>query len=317
MAGHLTATATGCSGILAVTVSDSHVAATSTAMVTCINSTLGVGSPITVHLGNGSTTDRVFSGYVKMVERKQAEAVYVITAANVMIRAVDYFIASSDPKKPYTAKRIKAEKLVKDIMGMAGLSVIASNTNFTFGINTEVKVNLTSSYDFCKFIANILAWHIWADNDGKVYFKDRKPYPTGGGSIATLDDSNIISINNAYSDRDLRNRVVVYGMNGVHAEAKAASPYLPSGFYKTVVVAAPTLIDSKTMAQRTANYNLAKLNRLTRSAQVTIIGNPKIECRKNVTVNKGDIGMTGQWYIYGMEHSWSNSGYTTSLELRY
>jgi energy-converting hydrogenase Eha subunit B len=114
----------------------------------------------------------------------------------------------------------------------------------------------------------------------------------------------------------LRNKVVVYGTEGVYAKAQASSPYLPGGFFKSVVFASPTLVANTAMAQSIANYNLAKLNRLTIGGSATIIGNHAISCRDCVNVNKSDIGMTGQFYVYGLEHSWSKDGFTTSLDLR-
>jgi hypothetical protein len=110
--------------------------------------------------------------------------------------------------------------------------------------------------------------------------------------------------------------VVVYGTEGVYAKAQASSPYLPGGFYKSVVFASPQLIQTTAMAQSVANYNLAKLNRLTIGGSASIVGDSSISCRDCVTVSKGDIGMTGQFYVYGLEHSWSKSGFTTNMELR-
>jgi hypothetical protein len=118
------------------------------------------------------------------------------------------------------------------------------------------------------------------------------------------------------SDRDLRNRVVVYGAEGIYAEAKEASPYLPNGFYKTVAVSAPTVIDTQQMAEDSAAYNLEKLNRLTLGGSLSVLGNPSINARDCITVSKADIGMTGLWYVYGCEHSWGKEGYLTNLELR-
>ncbi len=319
MADYLYASATSCSNILAINVSDSHTAPTGTATITCLNSSLDVGDSVTIRVGYNGDNAKVFFGYVKNVQRSQSPTQYEISCANAMVRAVDFFIASTNPDQPYTRSNIAAQTLVKELMAMAGLTNYTSgNPHFTFATDgSKVEVNLVSSYDFSKFIADILAWHIYADMNGKVHFINRPAFPQGGDpSVATLNNSNIVDVSHWRSDRDLRNRVVVYGSEGVYAEAKASSPYLPAGFYKSVVVAAPTLLTNHSLAQRTANFNLAKLNRLTIGGSVSIIGNPHIVARDCVTVSKADIGMTGKWYVFGCEHDWNKEGYKTNLELR-
>jgi hypothetical protein len=70
------------------------------------------------------------------------------------------------------------------------------------------------------------------------------------------------------------------------------------------------------MAEESAEYNLALLNRLTLGGTASIIGDSTIQARDCVTVNKSDIGMTGKWFVNGCEHSWSKDGYLTNLDLR-
>jgi hypothetical protein len=318
MSNMLAATVTGCSELLSVNVSDSHGAATSTATIRCLSCGLDVGDSISVSLGYSGNTEEVFTGYVKMVTRSQQPTVYEITAANVLVRAVDYFIASTNPDQPFSRSKISAEALIGELMAMAGITNYSGqSTGFTFATKGEpVEVNLTSVYDFSKFIADTLAWHLYADVGGTVRFEDRPPYPDGGGSVASLDGTNMLSASFYRSDRDLRNRVVVYGKTDVYAEAKASSPYLPSGFYKTVVIAAPQLISTNALASSIASYNLNKLNRLTIGGMVTAVGNPSINARSNVTVDRSAIGMSGTFYVYSCEHDWGQAGYTTIMELR-
>mgnify|MGYP006921340028 CR=1 FL=1 len=317
MADTLYGSVTGCSQLESITVTDSHTAPTATATIQCQVSSLDVGDSVNVNLGYTSGHNKVFSGYVKSVKRSEQPTRYEITCANAMIRAVDYFIASSNPSQPYSKENISAEDLVKGLMQMAGLSVSAESTNFTFATKGyPLEVNLTSVYDFCKFVAGALAWSLWANENGVVQFKPRPPYPDGDSSVATLDNTNLVDVSYSRSDRDLRNRIVVYGSEGVFAEAKESSPYLPAGFYKTSVLAAPTLIDSEAIAQQAADYNLSLFNRLTVGGSATIYGDSSISCRDCVEVNKSDIGMNGQFYVYGIEHTWGKEGYTTSMELR-
>jgi hypothetical protein len=318
-ATRLYASVTGTSDIESITVTDSHVAPTSTATITALDTSLGIGSSITVNLGFTGNHQRVFQGYVKNIEHRIAPEEYIITASNKMVRAMDYFLVSDNPKTPFTRNHIKAETLVKQLMAIAGLTNYSGqNSQFTFGINTNVTVNLTSIYDYCKFIADIIAFHLYADNDGKIHFLSRPPYPQGGDpSVATINESSIINNTYSESDRDLRNRVVVYGANGIYATAQASSPYLPGGFYKSIAVSAPGVIDTTSMAQKSANYNLALFNKLTIGGQATILGNPALEARQCITLSGNRISeLNRKWYIYGCEHSWSKSGYVTSLDLR-
>ena len=127
--------------------------------------------------------------------------------------------------------------------------------------------------------------------------------------------NGIVRIGHRRSDRDLRNRVVVYGTDGIYASAEEESPYLPAGFRKTVVVASPW-IDDQGMAQAACDYNLDKLNRLTEEITIEVVGNPDLHARKVVTVSESHTGISGDWYIYTCEHRWGEGGYTTNLELR-
>ena len=323
MANRLYYSATGCSNVASISVTDSHSAPTAQASIQCETmSGIDVGSAITIYLGYSdlATQNKVFSGYVKNVVKSQSPTIYEITCANAMVRAVDYFIASSDPDSPYSKKNITAEKVVEELMAMAGLTNYDGHTSyFTFATtaNGIIEVNLVSSYDYSKFIADLIAWHVYADIDGQVHFMKRDPFPqVGDVSALTLDNSNLTDVSYWRSDRDLRNRVVVYGAADVYATAQASSPYLPVGFYKSVAVGAPDVIDNQTMAQMSADYNLIKLNRLTIGGSATIIGDSSLKCRDCVTINKSDIGMTGLWYVYGLEHSFSKDGFKTSIDVR-
>ena len=319
MTNKLYASIAGCSEISAISVTDSHSSPTSTATIQCVTTTLDVGNAISIDLGYVSSHSNVFSGYVKSVQRTEAPDQYEITCAGAMIRAVDYFIASDNPEEPYRKTNITAEAVVGDLMAMAGLTNYDGATSyFTFATKGDgLEVNLVSAYDYSKFIADLIAWHVYADSTGKVWFKKRNPFPQDGDvSVATLDNSNLLNVSYWRSDRDIRNRVVVYGSEGVYATAQASSPYLPTGFYKSMAVGAPRVITTQETAQLSADYNLALLNRLTVGGSATIIGNSALACRSCVTVNKADIGMTGLFYIYGIEHSWNKEGYQVQLDFR-
>lgn len=316
----LDASVTNVSQLKSISVSTAHNTPSGQAVINAISHTLNIGDSIEVQLGYQGSLQKVFSGYVKQIELNVPDNTYIITANDVMVKAIDYFIASANPEAPFSRFNIDAEDLVQDLMELADLtSYTADTTNFTFAIYNPMEINLVSVYDICNTIADILAYNLWADANGQIHFEDRRPYPMGGdSSIGTIDDTNLYNIiQNTYrqSDRDLRNRVVVYGAPGIYAEDSSSSPYLPSGFYKTVVVASQW-IDSQTMANNSASYNLAKLNRLTEEVAVEVMGDPDYVARQVLTVDEDFTGVSGAWYIYSCEHRWSDAGYVTNMELR-
>jgi hypothetical protein len=317
MANKLYASVTNTSDIYQVRFTEAHNDSAPMCVIDAETSSLSIGDSVTADIGYVGDHAQVFSGYVKSITKNTPPTLKKITAYGEMIRAVDYFMASNDPYSPFSRSNIAAEDLVEDIMAEAGLTNYGYDaTSFTFGVQGPVEVNLTAAYDFCNMIANTLAWHLYADQNGKVWFVDRKPYVMGGDSpSATLTVSNIISASYLESERDLRNRIVVYGFEGIHATASASSPYLPSGFYKSVVASA-YWIDTQSMAQLAADHNLTLLNRLTKEGNMLIVGNADLQARDIVTVTEANTGMSGNWYIYGIEHMWSKNGFTTALTVR-
>lgn len=309
---------TGVARVLSVSVSTSHTAQSSIAIIEAIDTSLDIGDLITIDIGYVGDHGRIFKGYVKNIEYKEPTLTYTITASDVLVRAMDYFIAATDPNDPFTRQNISAEDLVGDILSLAGISdYVGSNSNFTLAISNPLEVNLTTAYDYCRFIADIIAFHLYADVNGTVRFLDRRFFPMDGDSpIGTVNKAISISAKYAESDRDLRNRVVVYGAGGIYAEAKEESPFLPDDFYKSVVVAAPQVFDTQDMADQAAEYNLDLLNRLTKSASIVIVGDHRYIARKTANFSFPEVGISGEWYIFSAEHSFNNSGYTVSLELR-
>ncbi len=319
MADILYASCTNTSNILSVSYSDSHVAATSTATVVAIGTTLDIGDSATVYIGYVGDNFKAITGYVKNIEYKEPEREYTISIANVLIRAIDFFIAAADPEHPFSRKNITAEDLIQDVLELSGLNSFSmASTSFTFAVNNPVEVNLTGAYDYAHFLANIIAFTLYADNNGVVRLINRRPYPVGGDTPDYLftDSTKFLEVSYERSDHDLRNKVIVYGSAGIHAEASASSPYLPSGFYRTVVVAAPGVIDSQSMAQKSCDYNLDLLNRLTEKVTITMIGETGIVPRKIATITESTLGISGDWYVFSVEHNWSKAGYTTSVECR-
>lgn len=330
---NLYGTATGCSDIISMEVEGSHSASTASAVVNCRSISTSIGSDITVNLGYTDEHQNVFSGYVKQIERKIPDNTYVITAKDRMQRAIDYFFASSNPDTPFSRSSILAENLVRDVLAEAGLtSFTADNTYFTMATGeVAAEVNLVSAYDYASGIADLMAFNLWCDINGTVHFENRKPYPMDGGSgqpgdttdetgagyaSYTFADTDILGIQYKEDERDLRNRIVVYGATGIYAEAHASSPYLPSGFYKSAVLSSH-LISTTAYAQDIADYNLDYLNKLTYEVQLETQGVPSINARNILRLNQSFItGINVNWYAYAVAHKWSQAGYINSIILR-
>jgi len=330
----LYADVTGVTKPLSINVSTSHGSSTASATIECVEFTGSINDEITIDLGYIDYHQQVFKGYIKQIDQKVKPNVYTITAQDILIRAADYFMVSDNPETPYTWSDISAEDLVADVLDMAGLSglIVPLPTNFTFGTKQDVEANLLSAYDFIKNIADILAWHLYADVNGDIYFLNRKPYPMLAGSIeqnqpgwtvdvpitTPLTVGLILDATFTRSERDLRNRVVVYGTGGIKAVAEEESCFLPTGFRKSAVFSGAELVDKQSIADDSAEYNLTLYHRLSKVGSLTVLGDPELIARKTVNLDALAINaeFTGEWYIFSAEHSWSNAGYTVGLDLR-
>jgi hypothetical protein len=260
-----------------------------------------------------------------------------------MVRAVDFFIVGDSAEDPFTFKNKSGEGLVQWVLGMAGLTSFHMDTTyFTFAVENEGEFNLVGAYDYASNIARTLAWNLWMSIDGVVQFANRKPYPMDGSlsqpgdppfgvndsSAVTLTDDDIFSIALNINEKDLRNKIVVYGEGDLSASASSSTSYnpltevdeqiLPSGYYKTSVLASP-IITSQSFAQDACDYNLSLYNRLGVEIQISIEGNPNLNCRECVTLNQNQLGNEVNnrlWYIYQIDHNWTNRGYITNMVLR-
>jgi hypothetical protein len=334
----------GITNPLNISISNAHGNATAMATIQCVNTTLDIGDPIVIDLGFTDDHGEVFNGHIKTKSRNIPEDSFTFTAQDKLVQAVDYFIVGPGPDEPYNfGKGIAAEDLVGEVLELAGLAIDHhDNTNFTFGVNNDVEVNLVSSYDYAKMIADIVTWSLWCDKAGEIYFQNRKPYIMTGDSgqigdttderlatpITTLDDYTILNAFHSRDEKELRNRVVVYGEGSIKADESRETSWdqsvppsggwiqvLPDDFYKSVI-ASYAFIGTQEIADRTAEYNLRLLNRITNKVSVSCIGNHIIEPRKIIALNEPYTGVTGNWYIFGANLNWSNAGFTAELDLR-
>ena len=318
MAKKAVATVSGTTNPRSISVSSSHGNATSVAIIKSPETSLSIGDQVAITMGYTGDLHTIFYGFVKRVERTYPDGEYVVTAQDVLVRAADYFIASTNPEHPLTYYRIDAEDLIGELLGLAQITnYVGDTTNFIYAWTIKAPINLVGCYDFCKQLSDMLAWHLYAKPNGQVRFLDRKPYVMGGDSASTtVTHPQILSISKTISDDDLRNRVVIYGADGIYAEAKQSSPYLPAGFYKTAVLST-YIIDRQDMAQLAANYNLNAWNRLRTSLNMSIEGDSSILARDVIHVTDSQyLGIDSDWYVFSSEHKFDVTGYTTNLELR-
>jgi hypothetical protein len=145
-----------------VNVTDNHDSPISTATIETTDTALTLGDAVSVDLGYSDDHEVVFQGYVKQIEEKfSPDHLFVITAYNTLIRAQDFFIASSNPDSALEYQNISAENLVGNLMALAGLtSYTYDATFFTFGINSAFEINLVAVLDYAKTIADLLTWTI-------------------------------------------------------------------------------------------------------------------------------------------------------------
>lgn len=316
----LYATATNTTGIISVEIDQDYGQPTANAVIECVSTTLSLGDSIEVDIGYVGNHAVVFRGYVLEITatRSGEKRGYSIRARDNLWRAMAMFIAAEDPLDTLEYNNIAAEDLVKAMLDLSGVSSYSLDSpGFTFAPEEPLEVQLTSAWDMISRVCWLIAWHCY-DDMGTVKFLDLKPYNVGAASIHTFqtgDSGDILSVEPLLISSDkIRNRVVVYGAEGVFASASAASPFLPANFYKTEVISAPDLIDNNAMAQDIADYNLDMLNRLEKGITARVVGVPTVNARDTVTFVEAETGASGDWFVYGCKHSLSDF-YSQALTL--
>lgn len=333
-------------GITSVNVTSGYNQSSAVATIICENTTLGLNDILTVDAGYTDDHSQIFYGRVKDITRNREEGNLTIVAKDMLVDATDYFIVADNPEDPFKRQNISAEDLIGDLLALAGITSYVPNVplSFTYGVSVPAEFNLLTVMDACNQVANVLAWHVYADVT-TVRFEDIRPYYRTGakkdidyGSSGALDDvishsfcsdgsivspantvkTTIKTIERTYSDEGLRNKVVVYGRDNLVKKAQIASPYLPVGFYKTAVIASP-LIDSDEMAQAAADYNLDLYNRLSESCTLGIMGDSSVKPRQFIEISDTFTGCTGAtpasraWFIQQISHQLSANGFETKI----
>ena len=294
------------------------------AVLNVSGTTLDLGDSIEIALGFTGSTLKVFTGYVTNIQKSTPSWEIVVTCEDVLTKALNYFIAADNPENPITYSNILSENYVQNVLALAEITNYEADVpgSFTWATDLPAEVNLTSSWQAANEMANMLAWHIHADRNGKVWFTDRAPYIMGGDSDDFQFDetagTEVLSLAYRKSIEETRNRVVVYGREGIFASASQSRGDIlySASYYKTAVIAHP-LIQTQALAQTTADYNLVMYNRLTEILQLEVEGNPSLEINKIAEVTGSTFSGIGtsDWFIYQCRHNFSPNGYTVDMTL--
>jgi hypothetical protein len=335
----LYASVTSCSGINSISINTSYSNSSGVAVVNCDVCALSLNNLVTIDLGYEDEHAVIFSGRVKDINRSRSDMNITLTIKDKLVDASDYFLVADNPEEPWSRQNMKAEDLVGDLLGEAGITNYVGDVplEFIYGVSVPATFNLMSVMDACTQISSILAWHIFCESD-VVYFMDIKPYYRSAadklleyGYSAPADvishrfcndttisgydvKATIKSLEHQASDENIRNKVTVYGRENLHVSASSPSPYLPDGFYKTAVIASP-LIDSTEMAESAARFNLGLYNRLTESCQLDVLGDPSIRARQFCEVSDTITSTSGYWFINACTHTIGADGYTVKMVL--
>lgn len=279
---------------------------------------LALGDKIEATIGFDGDNGKVFEGYIQSINSERLPGYHVIEAEDVLIKAAEHLIVSADLDNPFRRWNITAEDLVEDLLNEAGITNYTSGvTGFTLATGeVPVEFQLTFAWEAIQQVANIVAWHVYADQSGQVHFENIKPEPSGSpvASYTTGGAGNIIIARRSRSTDNLRNKVVVFGLPPITAEDSAVSPYLPAGFYKTAVVSS-ALIDTQSMADTTASYNLSKWNKLTEAISIEALGDYARHARQTVSVTESFTGASGDWFINDITHSFGEDTYVIRMNL--
>lgn len=270
-----------------------------------------LGDLISVQLGFDETGKGVvFKGYVQSINSEKLPGQYVVEANDILIKAVEHMIVSTDLEHPWKRVNITMEDLVHDLLDEAGITNYEGDVStFTLATgDTPVEFQFVFAMDAINTVAGIIAWHVYADQTGKVWFKDIKAAPSGApAAVYTVGAAgNLIMISRNTSTDNLRNKVIVFGEGEIRSEVSAASPYLPAGFHKTAVISS-VLINSQWMSDRSAQFNFDAWNKLTETISVEALGDWERHARETVTVTDTFTGTSGDWFVRDITHSFTNA----------
>ena len=289
------------------------------------DSGFSVNEVVSITMGVDDDTQVALSGgYIDTVTAERPPGLYHIEGRDKLKLALDYFIvAASLDEADFFNPRLdnsstSPSDIVSDLLALCGLTLGGSSGDGGWELGTEEEgtpFQLVSAWDAIQQVCSIGAWRVWCTADGTITFGPSGSVGAGAASFTTGDSGNIISVSYSKSVEDLRNKIVVIGAidpdNGnFTATASAASPYLPSGFYKTAVISTD-LIGDQDMATASAAANLARFNRLNERTTLTATGTG-IGLYGNASVAESFTSAPGGMVV-AVTHSIDSNGYRTEL----
>jgi hypothetical protein len=279
-----------------------------------------MGDLVTINLGYVSDHTNMFKGYVKKIERQRPENIIRITMNDLLIRAVDYFLAADDPQNPYQYNNITSLNLIKELLSLAGITNV-TNTEptpvFTWGTNADgARFNLQSVAEACQFVAGISGNTLYYEiSDDEVKFTNRKPYATDSDTpLATWTTGNnqqLTAITYEQSTDKTRNRVKVYGRGNITALAEASNPYL---VVDQTLVIGHEMLDTQDIADGTATVNLELLNHLGETYTLDLEGIVGLHARQIYLLDESFTGTSNRKvFVYQVSHSIDESGFISHV----
>ena len=312
----LYATVTGCTGLLSIQTEAGYSMISANAVVECTTSTLSMGDAISIDLGYDDDHSEIFSGFVKKINRITPDSIIQITANDVLVRAVDYFLAADDPESPLTFHSIDDRDLVNSLLGECGLSTVSGQPlpSFTFGTNEDgAKFNLQSIAEAIQFVCNVTGRLCWAVGSN-IYYDDRKPYKVAGDTITgtwtTGASGQIINISKESDNSKIRDRIICYGKTPIRASAEDASPYT---VVRQTAVIAHELIDLQSLADATCAVNLELLKGLPITWTLDLMGDSSILPRTLYHIDESFTLSNNDVFIYKVAQNFSSSGFLTNV----
>ncbi|MBI5305525.1 MAG: hypothetical protein HY868_25575 [Chloroflexi bacterium] len=276
--------------------------------------------PVEIYQGYNGFEERTFYGFIEDVEVARVPDTWELVCSDALMKARETWLDEVGVSFSMT----QAEDAVRQLLGMAGLSVNARASNFSIGDTHPSEFKLCSVLDAANQIAALIGWAIWATTDGTIIFDYRKPLPGTNhfwtyreASSPAATDGNIIGkFRHTKTQRHLRNRTIILGYGKIRAEAKAGSAYVPSPpTYRTAILSSE-LVDTQGMANAMAPWMLNDLNHLWESAEFTIPGNPRLRIGHTLKLIESKSRQNANYFLFGYTSQMDASGgYTMDLEV--
>lgn len=227
--------------------------------------------------------------YVSMFDKSHDSGQKGISCQDGSKLLVDWFIDDSYDLTYPTYAKYWIEKFFND----AGVtySIDASGNGAVVAENSSL--GATSAYDAIQGLLQMSGWYMYFDPDG-VCIVDTLSKDLSE-NLYTVDDTEILNLEIKKSDKDLRNRAVVWGNysggSWVFADRSTTTGYETSSLDKRAVVLANSTIYSSGTAASLANKLLNEFADITTEKIVTVAGfHP-------VTI--GDLLTIDSNYFYG------------------